>query len=161
MATNKRTHSAEFKFRVALEALGEWKTVSQIASEYDVHPTLVRQWKKRLQEGGADIFANPANQKQQEAEQVATEAALYEQIMAQKADLQVLEIQPEPVHKLPAPKTITRFVFTSDVIDETQGLKLIDEQGAWKSNGFQALLWIPCCKKSLIACSIRALGVIL
>ena len=87
MAKNKRTHSAQFKFRVALEALGESKTVSQIASEYDVHPTLVRQWKKRLQEGGADIFANPASQKQQEAEQTATEAALYEQIGRLKMEL--------------------------------------------------------------------------
>jgi transposase-like protein len=87
MAKNKRTHSAQFKFRVALEALGESKTVSQIASEYDVHPTLVRQWKKRLQEGGADIFANPASQKQQEAEQTTTEAALYEQIGRLKMEL--------------------------------------------------------------------------
>ena len=73
----------------------------------------------------------------------ANPEALYEQIMAQKADPQVLEAQPEPVYKLPAPKTISRFVFAPDVIDEAQGLKLIEEQGAWKSNGFQALLEIP------------------
>ena len=88
MVNKKRTHSAQFKFRVALEALGEAKTVSQIASEYEVHPTLVRQWKKRLQEGGADIFSNPASQKQQEAEQSATEAALYEQIGRLKMELE-------------------------------------------------------------------------
>lgn len=69
--------------------------------------------------------------------------ALYEQIMAQKTAPQMLEVQPEPVYKLPVPKTITRFVFAPDVIDETQGLKLIDEQGAWKTNGFQSLLEIP------------------
>ena len=69
--------------------------------------------------------------------------ALYEQIMAQKAAPQLLEVQSEPVYKLPAPKTVTRFVFAPDVIDEAQGLKLIDEQGAWKSNGFQSLLEIP------------------
>jgi superfamily II DNA or RNA helicase len=34
-------------------------------------------------------------------------------------------------------------VFAPDVIDEQQGLRLIDEQGAWKSNGFQSLLEIP------------------
>jgi hypothetical protein len=69
--------------------------------------------------------------------------ALYDKIMAQKAHPQLLEIQPEPVYKLPAPKSITRFVFAPDVIDETQGFKLIEAQGAWKSNGFQALLEIP------------------
>ena len=88
MTKNKRTHSAQFKFRVGLEALGESKTVSQIASEYGVHPTLVRQWKKRLQEGGAEIFANPARQKQQASEQAATEAALYEQIGRLKMELE-------------------------------------------------------------------------
>jgi len=73
----------------------------------------------------------------------ANPEALYEYIMAQKATPRLLEIQTEPVYKLPAPKTITRFVFAPDVIDEAQGLKLIDEQGAWKTNGFQALLEIP------------------
>jgi len=96
MVKNKRTHSAQFKFRVALEAVGEWKTVSQIASEYDVHPTLVRQWKKRLQEGGADIFASPASQKQQEAEQTATEAALYEQIGRLKMELEWVKKKATP-----------------------------------------------------------------
>jgi len=88
MTKNKRMHSAQFKFRVALEAVGELKTISQIASEYDVHPTLVRQWKKRLQEDGADIFANPASQKQQAAEQTAIEAVLYEQIGRLKMELE-------------------------------------------------------------------------
>jgi hypothetical protein len=69
--------------------------------------------------------------------------ALYEQIMVQKAAPQLLEIQPEPVYKLPAPKPISRFVFAPDLIDEAQGLKLLDEQGAWKSHGFQSLLEIP------------------
>ncbi len=73
----------------------------------------------------------------------ANPEALYEQIMAQKAAPQMLAVQPEPVYRLPAPKTITRFVFAPDVIDEAQGLKLIDEQGAWKTNGFQSLLEIP------------------
>ena len=96
MAKSKRTHSAQFKFRVALEALGEAKTVSQIASEYEVHPTLVRQWKKRLQEGGAEIFANPAGQKQQEAEQTASEAALYEQIGRLKMELEWVKKKAAP-----------------------------------------------------------------
>lgn len=73
----------------------------------------------------------------------ANPEALYERIMAQKAAPKLLEIQREPVYKLLAPKTLNRFVFAPDVIDEAQGLKLIEEQGAWKSNGFQSLLEIP------------------
>ena len=38
---------------------------------------------------------------------------------------------------------IQRFVFAPDMLDETAGLKLIEEQGAWKTGGFQALLEVP------------------
>ncbi len=51
--------------------------------------------------------------------------------------------QPEPLYKLPALPHITRFVFAPDIIDEEQGLRLIQEQGAWKTNGFQVLLEVP------------------
>jgi superfamily II DNA or RNA helicase len=68
---------------------------------------------------------------------------LYDQIMAQKAQPRLLKVQPEAVYKLPAPRPINRFVFAPDTIDEQQGLRLIEEQGAWKTQGFQALLHIP------------------
>jgi transposase-like protein len=45
MAQRKR-HTPEFKAKVALEAIREQKTAGQIASEYEVHPTQVSQWKK-------------------------------------------------------------------------------------------------------------------
>ena len=69
--------------------------------------------------------------------------ALYQQIMAGKAQPRVVTVQQEPVYKLPPPKTISRFVFAPDMIDEAQGLKLIEAQGAWQTNGFQALLEVP------------------
>ncbi len=69
---------------------------------------------------------------------------LYTQIMAQKGQPRPLDVQAEPVYKLPPPPDAgRRFVFAPDVIDEGQGLRLIEEQGAWKSHGFQALLEIP------------------
>jgi len=91
MSTENRIHSAPFKFRVALEANGELKTVSQIASAYDVHPTLVRRWKKQLKEEGASIFSNPIRQKRQEKEKDQKEAHLYEQIGRLKMELEWLK----------------------------------------------------------------------
>ena len=44
--SKKRQHSAEFKARVALEAIRELKTVNEIAREHQVHPGLVGKWKK-------------------------------------------------------------------------------------------------------------------
>ena len=52
----RRNHDAGFKARVALEALKDERTVSELAAEYGVHPTMIHQWKKALLDGAADIF---------------------------------------------------------------------------------------------------------
>lgn len=52
----RRNHEAGFKARVALEAVKGERTVSELATEYGVHPTMVHQWKKALLEGAPDIF---------------------------------------------------------------------------------------------------------
>jgi len=91
MSKKSRNHSAQFKFRVALEAIGELKTVAELGSEYEIHPTQVRRWKKQLKEGGASIFSNPVNQKRQEKEEVSKESELYEQIGRLKMELEWLK----------------------------------------------------------------------
>ena len=52
----RRNHDAGFKARVALEAVKGERTVSELAEEYGVHPTMIHQWKKALLDGAADIF---------------------------------------------------------------------------------------------------------
>ncbi|HWL58715.1 MAG TPA: transposase, partial [Paracoccus sp. (in: a-proteobacteria)] len=52
----RRNHDAGFKARVALEAVKGERTVSELAAEYGVHPTMIHQWKKALLGGAADIF---------------------------------------------------------------------------------------------------------
>ena len=69
--------------------------------------------------------------------------ALYEQIIRDRDNPQPLSVQSEPLYRLPQPRAIQRFVFAPDMLDETAGLKLIEEQGAWKTGGFQALLEVP------------------
>lgn len=58
MKTSKRrNHSAEFKARVALEAIRGVKTVSQIAAENHLHPVQVTQWKTQMVEASTGVFA--------------------------------------------------------------------------------------------------------
>jgi len=74
----RRQFTAKFKFQVALETLKGTETVNEIAGRYEVHPTQVKQWKKQLQEEGAELF----NEKTSKVERVQAEkeTELYEQI---------------------------------------------------------------------------------
>lgn len=56
MKKNRRVHSAQFKSKVALEAIKEQKTMSQITAEYNLHANQISDWKKTLMEGSASLF---------------------------------------------------------------------------------------------------------
>ena len=49
--TNRRRFTAEFKARVALEALRGDKTIQQIAAKHKVHPNQVSAWKRQAVDG--------------------------------------------------------------------------------------------------------------
>ena len=89
MTKQRRQFSSEFKFQVALEAVRNVKTVSQIASEYGVHPTQVGEWKKQLLDEGPHVFAQKPNR--QAHETAKTESDLYEQIGRLKMELEWLK----------------------------------------------------------------------
>ena len=56
MKNKRRTHSPEFKARIALEALKGLKPIHQIAADNEIHPVQVSQWKKELQDRMAELF---------------------------------------------------------------------------------------------------------
>ena len=89
MSIKRQTRSATFKFKIALAALKEQKTVSQIASEYQVNPGQVSKWKSQLQSQGATLFQTKPEQQQQQPAQKETE--LYEQIGRLKMELEWLK----------------------------------------------------------------------
>ena len=94
MGKRRRQFSEQFKFKVALEAVKELRTINEIASAYDVHPNQVSSWKKRLLEEGAEVFSGKRRcDQQRQAEQ---EAALYEQIGRLKMELEWLKKKVEP-----------------------------------------------------------------
>ena len=84
----RKRYTASFKSRVALEALKGQKTVAEIASGYEVHPNQVSQWKKQLQAGMPDVFADPG--RSHRAEEKLTDK-LYQEIGRLKVELDWLK----------------------------------------------------------------------
>jgi transposase len=57
MSKDKRKrYSAEYKAKVALEALKGENTVQELASRFGVHPNMIGQWKRQAIEGMAEAF---------------------------------------------------------------------------------------------------------
>jgi transposase len=56
--TGKRTrYSAEFKAKVALEALRGELSTAQLAAKHGIHQTMVGEWKRQAMEGMAGVFS--------------------------------------------------------------------------------------------------------
>jgi putative transposase len=54
----KKQFSAEYKVKVAIEAIKGMKSTSEIASAYSVHPTQIGFWKQQLIEGAPRLFTD-------------------------------------------------------------------------------------------------------
>ncbi len=55
--TKRKNHSADFKAKVALEAIREEMTVSELAKKYGVHPTQINTWKRAAINNMASTFS--------------------------------------------------------------------------------------------------------
>lgn len=94
MTKKRRQHSSAFKFKIALEAVKGVKTVSQLAAEYNVHPTQIGSWKKQLLQQGCTLFTRPNDRQRREQQEQA--ADLYEQIGRLKMELEWLKKKATP-----------------------------------------------------------------
>ena len=56
--TTRRRFTADFKAKVALEALRGDKTIQEIASTHKVHPNQVSAWKRQAIDGLGEVFSN-------------------------------------------------------------------------------------------------------
>jgi putative transposase len=88
--SKRRTHSPEFKARVAMEAISGRKTIQEIAADHAIHPIQVSQWKKQLLEGASDLFTRGKKTKDKDEGQ-AKEAELFQQIGRLQMELEWLK----------------------------------------------------------------------
>ena len=56
MKGTRRTHAAAFKAKVALAAIKGDKTLAELSSKHEAHPTRITEWKQQLQQHAAEIF---------------------------------------------------------------------------------------------------------
>jgi transposase len=63
--TKRRSFSAEFKAKVALEALSGAFTLAELSAKHNVHPNMIAQWKRKAQESLPELFARKADRSEE------------------------------------------------------------------------------------------------
>nr|VFK01740.1 MAG: transposase [Candidatus Kentron sp. H]VFK02160.1 MAG: transposase [Candidatus Kentron sp. H]VFK05334.1 MAG: transposase [Candidatus Kentron sp. H] len=77
MSKRRKQYSPDFKAKVALAALQNTQTTSEIGARYEIHPTMVTSWKRELIDGAGVVFDKASKSRNQTQ---ATEEELYRQI---------------------------------------------------------------------------------
>jgi transposase len=77
MIKKRKQYSPEFKAKVALTALRNEESVTELAVRFEVHPTMIGNWKRELVEGAGELFDKGQKTKKQHD---ATVDELYRQI---------------------------------------------------------------------------------
>jgi transposase len=91
MAGKRRSFTASFKAKVALEAVKEVKTISEIAQKHKLYPTQINLWKKQLLDGAEEVFQDGRAKPATSASDEPDAAELYEQIGRLKVQLEWLK----------------------------------------------------------------------
>lgn len=63
----RKNYDVHFRSKVAIEAIKNIKTITQIASDFKVHPSLINKWKKEVMEKIHLIFQKTENRELREA----------------------------------------------------------------------------------------------
>ena len=89
MTTTRKQHSPQFKARVVIEAIRGQKTLSQLASQFKVHPIQIAKWRKAALEQMPELFVDGRKRKLRSGE--TDDNALYEEIGRLKVELDWLK----------------------------------------------------------------------
>ena len=89
MTTTRKQHSPQFKARVAIEAIRGEKTLSQLGSQFKLHPIQIAKWRKLALEQMPELFLDGRTRKGLGAE--TDSDALYQEIGRLKVELDWLK----------------------------------------------------------------------
>lgn len=85
----RKKHSNRLKARVALDAIKGQNTANELASQYEVHPTQINQWKKQVVDNAEALFARAG--KTMESDHEKEKEKLYGQIGKLQVELEWLK----------------------------------------------------------------------
>ena len=89
MTTTRKQYSPKFKAKVAVEAIRGERTLSQLASQFRVHPVQIGQWRKTATEQMPELFVD--GRKHKRAGEEVEKDGLYEEIGRLKVELDWLK----------------------------------------------------------------------
>ena len=90
MKQKRMKHSPAFKAKVALAAIKGDKTVAELTSRFEVHPSQIHAWKKALLEGAGQVFEAGAGHKGKDKDGESLIPQLYQQIGQLKVEVDFL-----------------------------------------------------------------------
>jgi transposase len=80
MSNKRKQYSPQFKAKAALEAVRGEKTISELASQYEVYPTVINNWKRQLWDEASRLFEKGSAASQTHESQQTQIDELYRQI---------------------------------------------------------------------------------
>lgn len=85
----QKSYTAEFKFKVALEACKEESTIPELALKYKTSTKNIHRWKKELLESGFEVF-NKQKIKQEQKEELSEKEAEIEILQKKVGELTII-----------------------------------------------------------------------
>jgi transposase-like protein len=85
----RKVYTAQFKAKLALEAIREVKTINELAQAHGVHPVMVRQWKKEVLDQAGTLFESKRGPKPVDA--ASSDERLYSEIGRLKMEVDWLK----------------------------------------------------------------------
>ena len=80
MSNKRKQYKPQFKARIALEAVRAHKTVPELSSQHNLHPSMINNWKRQLVDGASELFEAGRKQAQEKQDHQAQIDELYRQI---------------------------------------------------------------------------------